>query len=136
MVHVGEHTCRTSVYMKDVCASAICTCARMVHRHGCMHVLYTRYGHVSERFTEKFRTCIPQKLFTVVQPRQPLRFQPPKKLFQCRKCVSGVARDLLHLEWEGCKIGRSHDFPSCSIIHTPYSQYTASETCTHIFVTY
>ena len=46
--YVCEPTCSTSVYTKDVCVSAICICMCMMH----MHVLYTRYGHVSKRFTD------------------------------------------------------------------------------------
>ena len=118
-----------------VCVSAICIYVRMVHKHGCMRVLYIAV-HVWTceqkvyRHPKKLHTY--QTLYTVVQPRWALWFQPPKELFQSRKCVSGVARDLLLLEWAGCKIGRSHDFPSCSIICTLYSQYTSSETCTFL----
>ena len=117
--------------MKDVCVSVIGICFRMVHKLGCvrMHVLYTQYGHVSERFTyiQKFQTCIPIKLFTVVQPRWGLMLELPKLLLKSRRCSPGVVRDLLYLEWAGCTIVRSHDFPSKSILqlHTTKYVYTS-----------
>ena len=60
--------------------SIIDICLRMVHKLGCvqMHVLYTQYGHVRERFTAIQKKHTYQKLFTVVQPRWGLMLELPK----------------------------------------------------------